>query len=328
MKQHLGRLALLVSLITLYGPVAAWGQSYNKLKAVTYALAHASEGQGNSAYNPSFFDPNECLPFGANIPDCTDFVSQCMWFGGQQQVKNGDRPYASNSNWYFDNRGYHGFSHSWDNAQDLLEYLRQSGRGFFISPRSADPGDILFADWGDGKGITHSMIYSKNDGLGNPALTQHSENRLDKPLSKYISDNPKSSYYCYHLLTSDKVEYQAHTAYLGWMDPVADQAIAGTTGRGIRMEAVRLLAPERNIFYQAHVACKGWLPTVRNGEVAGTTNLGLQMEAIRITVSRGHVFYRAHVAFKGWLPWVQDGAIAGTTGQGIQMEALQVYITD
>ena len=129
------------------------------------------------------------------------------------------------------------------------------------------------------------------------------------------------------------VEYQAHVANIGWQGAVYDNAVAGTIGQSLRMEAatVRLLgAPGVSIGYQAHVAGYGWLPEVYDGQVAGTTGQSRRMEAITIRLINAppgmHVCYQAYVAGYGWLGEVCDGQVAGTTGQSIQMEALRVRI--
>jgi hypothetical protein len=127
---------------------------------------------------------------------------------------------------------------------------------------------------------------------------------------------------------TSKTIYSAHVEGTGWLAPVADGDVAGTTGQGRRMEAIRLIAPGRNIFYRAHVQNIGWMAEVANGADAGTTGRGLRMEAIQIRLdsSAGHIYYRAHVEGTGWMDWVHDGAVAGTTGRGLRIEAVQIYI--
>jgi uncharacterized protein YjdB len=114
------------------------------------------------------------------------------------------------------------------------------------------------------------------------------------------------------------VEYMAHAQNIGWMDWVKDGAIAGTTGRGLPMEAfkinVRKLPPNAHITYQAHVARWAWMDWI---------------EAIKIKLENcpgWSVAYQVHVAGYGWTGWVNDGAIAGTTGQGRRIEAIKVKI--
>ena len=123
---------------------------------------------------------------------------------------------------------------------------------------------------------------------------------------------------------------EAHVQNIGWM-PQTTQTI-GTTGRALRLEAVRLYGFPLD--YQAHVQNLGWMPWVGAshegvGETAGTTGQSLRMEAIRIRLvptaaGWGSVEYRCHVQNLGWLAWTRDGGTCGTTGKSLRMEALQV----
>jgi len=130
--------------------------------------------------------------------------------------------------------------------------------------------------------------------------------------------------------TVTPVPGEAHVQNIGWM-PQTTQTI-GTTGRALRLEAVRLYGFPLD--YQAHVQNIGWMPWVGAshegvGEVAGTTGRSLRMEAIRIRLvptaaGWGSVEYRCHVQNLGWLAWTRDGGTCGTMGKSLRMEALQV----
>lgn len=130
--------------------------------------------------------------------------------------------------------------------------------------------------------------------------------------------------------TVTPVPGEAHVQNIGWM-PQTTQTI-GTTGRALRLEAVRLYGFPLD--YQAHVQNIGWMPWVGAshegvGETAGTTGRSLRMEAIRIRLvptaaGWGSVEYRCHVQNLGWLAWTRDGGTCGTTGKSLRMEALQV----
>jgi uncharacterized protein YjdB len=130
--------------------------------------------------------------------------------------------------------------------------------------------------------------------------------------------------------TVTPVPGEAHVQNIGWM-PQTTQTI-GTTGRALRLEAVRLYGFPLD--YQAHVQNIGWMPWVGAsyegvGETAGTTGRSLRMEAIRIRLVPtaamfGSVEYRCHVQNLGWLAWTRDGGTCGTTGKSLRMEALQV----
>ena len=54
-----------------------------------------------------------------------------------------------------------------------------------------------------------------------------------------------------------RLSYQSHVQRIGWQNKVTGPRSAGTTGRGLRMEAIRFYAPKTNvpggITYAAHV---------------------------------------------------------------------------
>ncbi len=126
--------------------------------------------------------------------------------------------------------------------------------------------------------------------------------------------------------------YQAHVQDYGWMPPVGNGGVVGTTGQGKRLEAL-VINFSGDIRYSAHVQDIGWQSWVYSGEVAGTVGRGLSIEAIRIELggrSAQHydIYYRAHVQNGGWLGWAKNGEPAGTEGAGLRMEALEIRIVE
>lgn len=83
--------------------------------------------------------------------------------------------------------------------------------------------------------------------------------------------------------------YQAHIATIGWQSSVSDGATAGTTGRSLPMEALRLsVAGDRlsgDILWRGHVQNVGWQPWVADGGTAGTSGMGRQIEAVQILLA-------------------------------------------
>lgn len=129
--------------------------------------------------------------------------------------------------------------------------------------------------------------------------------------------------------------YRAHVAKIGWQSSVSDGATAGTTGRSLSLEALRLsVAGDRlsgDILWRGHVQNIGWQPWTTSASPIGTTGLGLRLEAfeLRLTgdlASRYSIRYRAHVQDIGWQPYRTDGATAGTVGQGLRMEAVTIEL--
>ncbi len=84
--------------------------------------------------------------------------------------------------------------------------------------------------------------------------------------------------------------YRAHVQNIGWQGQVCNNQVAGTVGRGLRLEAIHIFlvnAPRgESICYRAHVQNIGWQSEVCNNQVAGTVGQSLRLEAIRIFLVR------------------------------------------
>ena len=136
------------------------------------------------------------------------------------------------------------------------------------------------------------------------------------------------------------LSYSAHVSNIGWMGAVAGGGVAGTTGRGLPLEALRLVLSDAStgetlgsdaVSVEAHVSNVGWRVAVGNGGTAGTTGQSRAVEALRVRLSDGlsaryTVWYRVHSAEFGWLGWACDGADAGSAGYGRAVQAVQVAV--
>ena len=127
--------------------------------------------------------------------------------------------------------------------------------------------------------------------------------------------------------------YSAHVQNIGWQASVSDGAVAGTTGKSLRMEALKIKGWP--ITYRAHVQNIGWMPWVVVGydEFAGTTGRSLRMEAVQarldpVAAERFAIEYQCHVQDLGWLAWTRDGGTCGTTGKSLRMEAIRMRIVE
>lgn len=138
------------------------------------------------------------------------------------------------------------------------------------------------------------------------------------------------------------LQYQAHVQNYGWLSTVPEGSVGGTTGKALRMEALKLSVYNKlysgSVVYTTHVQDYGWLDNIYNqaswkqdGQISGTTGEGRRCEAVRIALtgelSRYYdIYYRAHAANFGWLSWASNGEPAGTAGYGYQMEAVQIVM--
>jgi phage minor structural protein len=130
--------------------------------------------------------------------------------------------------------------------------------------------------------------------------------------------------------------YRSHIEDQAWLSWVKNGDLSGTTGSGLRMEALELKLEniggvDIGVTYRVHLAGTGWQDWKKDGETAGTTGQGIQMEAIEIKLTGADaglysIQYRVHVQDQGWQDWKQDGETAGTTGQALQAEAICIII--
>ena len=134
------------------------------------------------------------------------------------------------------------------------------------------------------------------------------------------------------------ITYRAHVSNVGWQGAVADGATAGTTGRGLALEDLKLSLDSSDysdgsaVQIDAHVAGIGWqgwdTPSASEG---GTTGQGRAVEAVRLRLTGSlakdyDVYYRVHASNIGWMAWAKDGEEAGTTGMAYSLEAVQIKL--
>lgn len=131
------------------------------------------------------------------------------------------------------------------------------------------------------------------------------------------------------------VNYQTHVQEIGWQGFVRNGESAGTSGKKLRLEAIKInlsdAALAGNIEYSTHVQSIGWQEKKKNGELSGTSEKKLRLEAIKINlsgdVSRYYdVYYRVHIQDKGWLNWAANGAPSGSQSASKRLEAIQIKI--
>lgn len=133
------------------------------------------------------------------------------------------------------------------------------------------------------------------------------------------------------LASNLNLNYDAHVADIGWMDPVSEGSEAGTTGLAKSLEALTINSSE--VEYQAHCTNIGWEGWKTNGQIAGTTGRALSLQAIQVRLTgeaqnNYDIYYRVHSANIGWLDWAKNGEIAGTTGCDTPAEAYQIVLVE
>lgn len=129
--------------------------------------------------------------------------------------------------------------------------------------------------------------------------------------------------------------YHAHVANIGWQGNCGNTGIAGTTGLGLRVEALQMnlgtTGISGSVQYRVHVQNIGWQDWATTGGTAGTTGMALQVEALQVRLQGDiagtmNIWYRVYVENVGWMNWTVNGGMAGTTGYGLRIEAIQFYL--
>lgn len=152
------------------------------------------------------------------------------------------------------------------------------------------------------------------------------------------------------------ITYSVHCQKYGWMTPVSNGAMAGTSGESKRLEAICIgidsngaVDEEGNpltggIRYRTHVQNYGWQDWV-SSEIdgdsvtlmiddyiyAGTMGESKRLEGIEIELTGDiakyyDVYYRTHVQGYGWMNAVSNGNMSGTTGESKRLEAIEISL--
>ena len=128
--------------------------------------------------------------------------------------------------------------------------------------------------------------------------------------------------------------YQAHCASLGWQNAVGDGVQAGTTGKSLALEALRvqvLGTGTSSVQISAHIANVGWQDYAEGASYAGTVGKSTAIQAVKLRLngdmaSDYDIYYRVHASNVGWLGWAKNDEEAGTTGFGNAVEAIEIKL--
>ena len=159
----------------------------------------------------------------------------------------------------------------------------------------------------------------------------------------YVRVNPDENHIASDVIESkikikeeldSSIEYKTHVQNFGWMDYVKDGKMSGTTGKGLRLEGIKIRLDgdyDGDIEYATHVENIGWTSFVKNDVMSGTEGMALRLEAIKIRLSgevseHYDVYYRVHVQNFGWLGWAKNGEYAGSAGYGYRLEGIEIKL--
>lgn len=126
--------------------------------------------------------------------------------------------------------------------------------------------------------------------------------------------------------------YRAHVQDFGWLDPVRDGQVAGTTGKAKRLECIKITPPAGlDLTVKVHIQNVGWksFKVVRGSAdpEIGSVGKAQRIEALEVGIDRNEtgkrLYYQVHVAGHGWTGWVEAGYATGTVGIAKAIEAVQ-----
>ena len=136
-----------------------------------------------------------------------------------------------------------------------------------------------------------------------------------------------------------KLMYQVHVQNIGWMDPVEAGQMAGTEGKGLRIEAVRIwlegeVAKHYSVHYAVHVQDYGSVQGgVYNGTVAGTMGESKRIEKLKSELRLYHKVMKPFCdtgcmsrTSAGENNWAWGGGVSGTVGQAKRLEAIELCV--
>lgn len=139
-------------------------------------------------------------------------------------------------------------------------------------------------------------------------------------------------------VNNEQLWYRAHCQTVGYLYPVHDGQVAGTTGYSKRLECLRIdlrkvrdTYPDAKLAAKVHIQGIGWkyFENVEHDTELGTTGQGKRIEAIELEltgVEGKDIYYRTHIAGTGWTGWIKGGFTSGTVGISKAIEAIQIKI--
>lgn|GEM_PF-2447481 len=206
--------------------------------------------------------------------------------------------------------------------------------------------------WQDAKRVTPSGLAATTN-QGQVAGTTTKKLRLEAFRIQLTGDLAKRY----------SVHYRAYVQGHGWLNWAKDgQRIAGSTGAGLRVEAIQVYlalktapAPAKTFMGitsmsnstvitkpqprevrfdgMVHVQSLGDIKFSNKGGTykVGTSGRALRMEAIRLQLNNqpltGGISYSTHIQSIGWQSAVSNGALSGTKGRALRLEAVRIKLT-
>jgi len=165
--------------------------TYNRNNAAWYGSYYAKNP------NPSFRD------FTSSGGDCTNFISQAVWYGNWPMVGWYPDKYSTSVWWYAFN--WMGQSRTWTSAHYWWWFTYNRPRGYLTSNGcSLQKGDIVQRDGNPNPNgyIDHSLIVTDVRPGCNIRISYHTPNTQDQSLWEFMGQYPNANFYGWRLYDS------------------------------------------------------------------------------------------------------------------------------
>ena len=133
------------------------------------------------------------------------------------------------------------------------------------------------------------------------------------------------------------VKYTTHVQEVGWQEYVSNGTMAGTSGRSLRLEGIKIklknVPYDGGIEYRTHVQDIGWMDFVADDTMSGTSHQSKRLEAIEIRLTgelANHfdIYYRVHAQNLGWMGWAKNGEQSGSAHYSYRLEGIEIVLVD
>lgn len=129
---------------------------------------------------------------------------------------------------------------------------------------------------------------------------------------------------------TDRITVQPHVQNKGWMNKVGENAVIGTTGKSLRLEALKFDTKGKRLDVQVYIKGKGWktYTNVQPNTIVGTTGQKLQIQAITLIPKGWRMQCRVHMQGTGWTAWKEcsNKQGFGVTDKNLRLEALELKV--
>ncbi|OLB78411.1 MAG: hypothetical protein AUI14_13410 [Actinobacteria bacterium 13_2_20CM_2_71_6] len=128
--------------------------------------------------------------------------------------------------------------------------------------------------------------------------------------------------------------YNAYVGGIGWMGWACDGTVAGTTGRSLSIQAIKIVTTGLNgICARAHkLRFAGWMEQVCAPDdvelMLGSTGRSSPLSALMFDTGSGTLCAQVHMGFIGWMDQVCDRATitVGTPDRALDIQAIWLAV--